>query len=98
MDTDSEYISKCIDFFDKVVEVKRKKDYDYNSGIINRDMYFLHGVNTGVDELYKKILRLISLTSNDSKPKNESIEDTLIDITGYAADLYIYIKKKQKGK
>lgn len=90
----TDYIKRCEEILSEVLELKNKKNKDYNSGAVKRDMYFLHGVNTGIDEIYKKVLRLLSLSSSDQKPENESFKDTLIDIIGYTLDLYIYWEDK----
>jgi len=87
------------EYYDKIIKkakaLKYKKMNDYNSGGINRFDYALHGNQTFIDELYKKVLRLVSLIDSKNACENEPIEDTLIDVINYAADFYSYIEWKK---
>lgn len=85
------------EFMAKFKALKTRKAFDYNSGIIEKDMYYLYGEKTLISELWKKLLRLISLQSSGVDAMNESIEDTLLDIAGYAYDYYEYMRKKNRG-
>ncbi len=99
MDINKFHLEKYNEALIKAKQLKIRKMHDYNSGKITRFDYALHGNQSFVDEIYKKTLRLVSLTDNKSKPKNESIEDTLLDIINYSADFYsyiLYIKQKQE--
>jgi len=75
---------------DRAMELKASKMNDYNAGKVNRFDYYLHGEQTGVDEIFKKVLRLVSLHQSGNVPENESIDDTLFDLINYSADLYSY--------
>ena len=47
--------------------------------------------------LNDKVQRLLHLTLNNKEPKNESIDDTLIDIANYAV-MSLVVQRKQWGK
>jgi hypothetical protein len=74
---------------------KLNANHAISTGKINRFDYALHGDQTFVDELYKKVLRLKSLTDSKLSPNNESIEDSLIDIVNYSGDFYAYREYKK---
>ena len=59
------------------IVVRKQKDY----GPANITTFGLEGV---MIRLSDKINRLINLLQNQKDPENESVEDTLIDISGYA--------------
>ena len=59
------------------IVVRKQKDY----GPANITTFGLEGV---MIRLSDKINRLINLVQNQKEPENESVEDTLIDIAGYA--------------
>ena len=50
-----------------------------------------------VTRLNDKISRFLNLTMQDRKPKNESIDDTLIDIANYAV-MALIVRSKLWGK
>jgi len=56
-----------------------QKQTDY--GTTNITMFGLEGI---MIRLSDKINRLINLVQNDKHPENESLQDTLTDIAGYA--------------
>jgi len=76
--------------------IKMKKSLDYNSGRVNRTDYYLYGEKSLIDEIWKKMLRLISLydVRDERNPENESIENNLLDLMNYCADLYAYRRWK----
>ena len=59
------------------IVVRKQRDY----GPANITTFGLEGV---MIRLSDKINRLINLLQNQKDPENESVEDTLIDISGYA--------------
>ena len=54
----------------------------------------LMGLGTRLND---KISRFLNLTMNDKKPKNEPIDDTLIDIANYAV-MGLIVRSKKWGK
>ena len=54
----------------------------------------LMGLGTRLND---KISRFLNLTMNNKKPKNESIDDTLIDIANYAV-MALIVRSKLWGK
>lgn len=95
MDINFFAFEKYIEIIEDAKALKIKKMKDYNSGKIHRFKYALHGDITFIDELYKKVLRLKSLNDSKTKPNNESVTDTLIDIINYAGDYYAYREYKK---
>ena len=76
-----------------------RKAVDYNSGRINREDYYLYGEKSLMNEIWKKVLRLVSLfdlkDTQETEPLNESITDNLLDLMNYCADMYSYIRWKE---
>tara|TARA_Y100001938_G_scaffold147521_1_gene228888 strand:+ start:1009 stop:1347 length:339 start_codon:yes stop_codon:yes gene_type:complete len=65
---------------------KVEKDSDIQLSLI--------GLGTRLND---KISRFLNLTMNNKKPKNESIDDTLIDIANYAV-MALIVRSKLWGK
>jgi hypothetical protein len=87
-----------LDAIKHAVHIKMKKYKDYDSHGIEREDYYIFGNASLINELWKKILRLMSLTIDNENVECESVEDTLIDIINYSADFYSYLKIKEKGR
>lgn len=60
--------------------VRKQKDYG-TKNILNSPFGAEHGI---VVREYDKLSRLANLIGNDKEPNNESIEDTWLDVAGYA--------------
>lgn len=76
--------------------IKMGKAVDYNSGRVKRTDYYLYGDKSIINEIWKKILRLVSLYDvEEDEPIHESIEDNLLDLMNYCADLYSYRRWKE---
>lgn len=70
-----------------------KKGQDYNDGV-PRSAYFPLGLASYAQELHKKSLRLVSLAKRPgSRPRNESVRDTALDMINYACFLAEAIDK-----
>ena len=81
------------EFFEKAKEIAIKKGEDYNVGF-DMDLYWLYGHKSIIHEIWKKLLRLLSLENKGfGNAENESVKDTLIDLVNYTAFLYIYLKE-----
>lgn len=63
-------------------EIYQNKNHDYGDSFAA----ILHdfGLISTVIRLWDKVLRLQTLSQRDAKVKDESIEDTLMDIANYA--------------
>lgn len=92
MDINQFSMMKYLEAIRKAVALKKKKSSDYNSGGVSKFDYNLHGSQTCLDDIWKKVLRLRSLIDSGKPPENESIEDTLIDLINYSADFYSYLQ------
>lgn len=66
----------------EVADTLTKKNHDYGDSFHNQ--YVKFGDVSTVIRLWDKIERIESLLTKDAKVVNESIEDTLKDIAGYA--------------
>jgi hypothetical protein len=67
------------DYIAKTVVSKQK---DYGPANIMKSPF---GPEQGlIVRLYDKVARLANLTKKESKPENESLRDTFVDIAGYA--------------
>jgi hypothetical protein len=86
-----------LDVIRQAVETKMKKYHDYDANGIEREMYYIFGNASLLNELWKKLLRLLSLTNTDEPVECESVEDTLIDIINYSADFCSYLRIKTKS-
>lgn len=80
----------------KAHAIKCEKAVDYNSGRITREDYYLYEEKSIINEIWKKVLRLVSLHDIETEPVNESIEDNLLDLLNYCADLYSYKRWKEE--
>ena len=88
----------------QMIELFCKKQLDYGptnigmgKGKIKTDKdvnLSLMGLGTRLND---KISRFLNLTMQQREPKNESIEDTLIDIANYAV-MGLIVKRKKWGK
>jgi hypothetical protein len=66
----------------EIHEVYKKKDHDYGSS--THDTYQKYGLVSFLVRLEDKLNRLHTLTTTEAKVEDEKIEDTLIDLAGYA--------------
>ena len=102
-----EYPNTCKEFEDiqsEMFELFLRKQADYGptnvgmgSDVVDTDdkvKRSLAGLSLRMND---KIQRLLNLTFNNRDPKNESVEDTLIDIANYAV-MALIVQRKQWGK
>lgn len=80
----------------KAHAIKLTKAIDYNSGRVTREDYYLYEEKSLINEIWKKVLRLVSLFDLEAEPENESIENNLLDLLNYCADLYSYMRWKEE--
>jgi len=106
-DVEEEYPQMCNSFeaiCEEMLELFKKKQADYgptNIGMgkskikTDKDVQLsLMGLGTRLND---KTSRFLNLTMQDRKPKNESIDDTLIDIANYAV-MALIVRSKLWGK
>ena len=77
----------------EIVELLDKKNKDY--GDANLTIMGLYGISV---RLCDKVMRLANLSLRDNQAVEESIEDTLKDIAGYAINALRLIKEKKLSK
>ena len=74
------------------VELYSKKNHDYGNsfdkGIDNI------GIAYGVGRIYDKMNRLVTLTKKEAQVKDESIDDTLRDLSCYSMMMLAYRKRQ----
>jgi hypothetical protein len=87
-----------LEAINKARKIKFDKIHDYNNGLVRREDYYLFGPSSLVNELWKKMLRIISIYTSGEKPKCEKLEDTLLDIINYSADFYSYLRYTEENK
>lgn len=74
----------------KLAAVVISKQHDYGKdNIINN---ILPAEDVCLLRLNEKLIRLKNLLGKGSEAKNESVEDTVMDIMGYAAVLYMVLE------
>ena len=91
------------EFFAQRKNILLQKGEDYNSkdvlGIFKELAHAQHRTPEQVilQEIHKKILRLINLYDSGKQPKNESIEDNILDLSGYTDLLYCARNEKYQN-
>jgi hypothetical protein len=83
--------------------IKKSQDYQSSKSSVVQAMYYPHGINTLMDVIQTKRLRLISLLeASESDPEHqanfESIEDSLIDMANYCAIAVSWIRGELEGQ
>lgn len=71
-----------LDITDQMYETYEAKNHDYDDAF--GKMYEKFGIVSSAIRLTDKYNRFMSLIDKDSKVKDESIEDTLLDMANYA--------------
>ena len=83
------------DTCDGIKNLLIRKNHDYGNSFSKQ--FEKYGLLSGIIRLDDKMSRLDSLIQNKALV-NESIEDTVADIAGYAILLLIELRKKQEGE
>lgn len=101
--TKIEYFEFAEDFFNRCIEMSRKKNADYTGG--NEDPFSnftsveQFGIKTEqgfVTRMTDKLKRISSFVEQGTlQVKDESVQDTLEDLTNYCALFAGYLKSKQ---
>ena len=88
---------KDANMFDKITEEMAKtfraKNKDYGNSF--SEMFEEFGLTSSVIRLTDKYKRFKMLSSNEAKVKDESIEDTLLDMANYAIMTVMELRKQR---
>lgn len=80
------------DVLNKMKEIHDKKNSDYGNSF--HDSFVEFGPISGVVRMCDKMNRIKSLINKENLVKDESIEDTLIDLANYSIMLYLELINK----
>ena len=93
-------VDKDVYDFAKVVkqmtELYAEKNHDYGNSF-DKGMQVI-GLPYGVGRLYDKMNRIINLMNSEAEVKNETMEDTVLDLACYAVMLYKFITNNKISK
>lgn len=94
----TEEVSRFVDIAADCVFLYAQKNHDYGNSF-DKGMNTI-GMSYGVGRLYDKMNRLITLSNPNEKQqvKDESIDDTLIDLACYSIMMLAYRKKEIENK
>lgn len=81
---------------DEIHETYQKKNADYGNSF--EEQFKEYGLLSAVIRLDDKLRRLKQLNKQDAKVKDESIEDTLLDLANYSIMTVMELRKKTKGE
>ena len=81
---------------DKMHETYKTKNADYGSSFDKSMDEF--GITAAVVRMSDKMERLKSLTKKKAQVKDESVQDTLLDLANYAIMTVMYLKKHEDEK
>ena len=73
-------------------DLYQRKNHDYGDAF--GEAYKELGAISGVTRIYDKFKRLITLIKSESKVKDETIDDTLIDLANYCIMLKMEIENE----
>lgn len=76
----------------KLTDIYAKKNKDYGNSFSLQ--FEKHGMLTSYIRLEDKMLRIEQLMENEAKVKNESIEDSLLDLANYAIMTLMELRKQ----
>lgn len=80
--------------FDQMFSTYVKKNADYGNSFEKSIEKF--GLVASAVRLSDKLERFSNLISNDAQVKDESIEDTLLDMANYAAMTVLFLRKERE--
>lgn len=78
---------------DQIKDTHEKKNHDYGNSFAKSMDEF--GMPAAAIRLSDKLNRFKSLIKSEAQVKDESIEDTLLDMAAYAVMIVEYLKKKK---
>lgn len=91
---DKTNIAQFKEIVDKMIHLYEMKNQDYGNSFEQSCNDF--GITAGLVRMSDKFNRIKSLTKNDNLIKDESIEDTLIDLANYAIMTLIWYKNNHE--
>ena len=80
----------------QMTELYAEKNHDYGNSF-DKGMKVI-GLPYGVGRLYDKMNRIISLMDNEAEVKDETMEDTVLDLACYSVMLYKFITNSKISK
>ena len=84
-----------IDILKEAIEVQEAKAKDYQSNGVQREDYFPFGVESYLQMIHIKVMRLRSTATNDST-NFESAKDSAVDLINYASFLAEYLERQNE--
>lgn len=103
--TRDEYIKTFERYANDRIELikKKSKDYARDTNPFSNFEMISRIANVSVEKVFMmflgvKIARLENLLNSGHKPENESITDTLMDLSNYSEIFRAYLEKKQEVK
>lgn len=84
-----------IDILKEAIEVQEAKAKDYQANGVQREDYFPFGVESYLQMIHIKVMRLRSTATNDST-NFESAKDSAVDLINYASFLAEYLEKQNE--
>ena len=77
----------------KLNDIYKRKNVDYGDSFSKQ--FEEYGITSSVIRIEDKFLRLKQLSKNEALVKDESIEDTLLDLANYAIMTVMELEKEQ---
>src|SRR5690625_501586 len=77
----------------KLNDIYKRKNVDYGDSFSKQ--FEEYGITSSVIRIEDKFLRLKQLSKNKAQVKDESIEDTLLDLANYAIMTVMELEKEQ---
>ena len=74
-------------------DIYKRKNHDYGDSFSKQ--FEEYGITSSVIRIEDKFLRLKQLSKNKAQVKDESIEDTLLDLANYAIMTVMELEKEQ---
>lgn len=94
-----QFVNALKDNYKSAIDIVEVKNHDYASvSDPFRNFRFAEYLNLGVDKailvrMSDKLARISNLLDQESKVKDESIGDTLLDLANYAMILKVYLEE-----
>lgn len=84
------------EILEQIHDIYVKKNADYGNSF--SEQFETYGLLSALIRLDDKMRRLKQLSRNEAQVKNESIEDTLIDLAGYCVLTLMELMKQKASK
>ena len=86
-------LQECID-----LQIKKGKDYQNPNSRVTQAMYYPRGLDSIMDIIHAKYLRVVSLSESGTEANFEGIEDSLKDLANYASFGVAWQRGKMQGQ